>query len=125
MLRMFAVLALALVGCGPVVGIESLNAPVRPMAPREPEHVELLTQKPARPFVEVAMIRIRESKYDATAGTLFEKIRARGAKMGCEAVVIVGRDDDTELFDRHEPVVGYMASCIQYRDDRALLARKR
>jgi hypothetical protein len=123
MLRTFAVLGL--VACGPVVAIEPLNSPVRPMTPRAPEHVELLTQKPARPFVEVAMIRMQDSKYDASTGTLFEKIRARGAKMGCEAVVIVGRDDGTELFARDEPVVGYMASCLQYREERGALDGRR
>lgn len=114
--RLVLVTLVALAGCGPLISVERLNSPTRPMTPRPPDDVELLTQKPSRPFVEVAMIRIEDSVYDATPGTLFEKIRVRGGKMGCDAIVIVGRDDGTELFDRSRKIPGYMASCLQYNE---------
>lgn len=80
--------------------------------------VELITQKPDRRFVEVSMLHISSDRLDWSRGTLFQKLRAFGAKQGCDAVLIVGRSDSHELLDSSEASVGYMASCIQYVDDR-------
>jgi hypothetical protein len=104
-------------GCGPFVSAEPLNAPVRPMHAKPVRDVALVTQKPERRFVEVSMLHISADSLDWSKGTLFEKLRAFGAKQGCDAVLIVGRSDSTDLLDPSKPMTGYMASCIQYVDE--------
>jgi hypothetical protein len=115
---LFALFVLGAAGCGPFVSAEPLNAPVRPMHAKPVRDVALITQKPDRRFVEVAMLHISSDKLDLSKGTLFEKLRAFGAKRGCDAVLVVGRSDSHELLDSSQPSVGYMASCIQYVDER-------
>jgi hypothetical protein len=86
------------------------------MRAKSPESVELITQKPDRPFVEVSMLHVSADTLDWSSGTLFQKLRAFGAKKGCDAVVLVGRSDSREILDSSQTSRGYMASCIQYVD---------
>ena len=85
------------------------------MVAKDPSEVALLTQRPDRPFVEVSTLEILDASTDVTSGTLFSKLRASGARRGCDAVIVVGRSDGTPLFEsgRRE---GYLASCIQFVD---------
>jgi hypothetical protein len=83
---------------------------------KRPQDASLLTQKPDRPFVEVAMLQVSADILDWSHGTLFEKLKAFGAKKGCDAVVIVGRSDAHDLLQPSKPTAGYMGSCIQYVD---------
>lgn len=112
----FVALSFLLVGCGPAVLAEPLNPPVRSMVRRDPSEVSILTQKPDRPFVEVAAISVWDGSFDWSSGTLFQKLRRHAARMGCDAVVVVGRSDVPDLFDRSYQKEGYLATCIQYRD---------
>ncbi|MDB5218747.1 MAG: hypothetical protein JWO86_6674 [Myxococcaceae bacterium] len=119
---LLALLVLSTAGCGPFVSAEPLNAPVRPMRAKPVRDVALITQKPDRRFVEVSMLHISGDSLDWSSGTLFEKLRAFGAKKGCDAVLIVGRSDSRDLLDPSKPTAGYMASCIQYIDERDVAA---
>ncbi len=109
-------LGLLVVGCGPAVLSEPLNAPVRPMPVRSASSVALLTQKPDRPFVEVSALRVWDGDFDFSSGTQFQKLRAFGGRLGCDAVVVVGRSDSRSLLDRKRTQEGYLATCIQYVD---------
>lgn len=106
---------LGLVGCGPQIYAEPLNAPIRPMVAKDPSEVPLLTQRPDRPFVEVSTLEIVAAQTDLTSGTLFSKLRVSGAWRGCDAVILVGRSDREPLFERGIRE-GYLASCIQFVD---------
>ena len=68
------------------------------------------------------MLHISADSTDWTSGTLFEKLRAFGAKQGCDAIVIVGRADSTDILRPSKPTPGYMASCIQYVDLTGIVA---
>jgi hypothetical protein len=115
---LLALIALSTSACGPLVSAEQLNAPVRPMHTKPVRDVALITQKPDRRFVEVSMLHISSDSTDWSSGSLFEKLRSFGAKQGCDAVVIVGRSDSRDLLQPSRPTAGYMASCIQYLDER-------
>jgi hypothetical protein len=105
-----------LVACGPMVSAERIGRPVRPMRPKAVEDVALVTQKPDYPFVEVALLRIQDSDYDWSHGTLLQKLRAHGAKLGCDAVIVLGTHRAGELFNRNANRTAHTASCIQYTD---------
>lgn len=115
-MRSFAFLAAAVsvTACGPVVWHEPIGKPARPMWPKRPEEVVVITQKPDRPFVEVALLRAQESDYDLSRGTLVQKLRAHAAKMGCDGVVLVGATQTGELFARDERRDALLATCIQF-----------
>lgn len=110
-------LALLLVGCGPAVMSEQLNSPIRPMPSRPASSVALLTQKPDRKFIEVSALNVWDGDFGWSSGTLFEKLRAYGGRLGCDAVVVVGRSDSRSLLDRDRTQEGYLATCIQYIDN--------
>ena len=117
-----ALFVLCAAGCGPFVSAEPLNAPIRPMHAKPLHDVALITQKPDRRFVEVSMLHISADSLDLSRGSLFEKLRAFGARQGCDAVLIVGRSDSGDSLDPSRPMTGYMASCIQYVDERDVAA---
>lgn len=104
--------------CGPLVSSEPLNRPVRPMSSKDPSEVDLLTQPPSRPFVEVAALSIQASDWDWSSGTLFQKLRREGGRMGCDGVVVVSRSDGSEILRPSAPRQGWLATCVQYTDAR-------
>ena len=114
---------LAAAACGTSVSHTVLNPSPRPMAPRPAETVELFTSMPpARPYVDVALIEAEESTSWSTAdtGDLLSALRKRGAKLGCDAVVVGGatsRDPqlgELDPSDRPRSRRGYYGTCIVY-----------
>jgi hypothetical protein len=86
---------LLLLSCGPTINQNRLNAPPRPMTPRQPLAVEMFTTRvPDRPYVEVAMIETQQGALSPeTPSEIFDILRERAAEMGCDGVVLLGAND--------------------------------
>lgn len=96
-MRTLLVLASVLLaaGCGHEIAYTSLNAPPRPLAPRDPSSVELfVSSAPDRPYVEVGLFEI-EQRTPNSDGTpeMFDKLRVRAAQIGCDALVVTASTD--------------------------------
>ncbi len=111
--------------CGASLHATTINAAPHPMTPRSIESVEMYTSgPPARPHVDVALFEVEEASSFSTAGTpeMINKLRERGAQMGCDAVVLGSsssrdpgmNDAETFLNDKPKGRKGFMATCIAY-----------
>lgn len=115
------VVVLALSSCSPKTTFLETNTPPRPMTPRHPSTVELfIASEPARDFVEVGMLSVREVATPATQQQLLDSLRARAARQGCDAVILGGADIARPgilvLLDSSMTDDGYYAACIVYLD---------
>ena len=114
-------LALGLTGCVKVDYIP-LNASPRPMVPRDPEKVTVFqTQRPDRPYVEVATIEVVSPSGPASA---MERLRQEAGERGCDAIVLTGTKDSTTITATNRTITstensGYRAACIVFTDDAA------
>jgi hypothetical protein len=80
--------------------------------------------RPGRPHVDVALIEAEEQSSFSTSRTpdMLNKLRVRGAEMGCDAVVIGGmssrdpgiHDAESWLVDHPKGRKGVYATCIMY-----------
>lgn len=124
--KRFLALVLA-AGCGTSIHTTPINPAPRPMAPRDPASVELFTSgAPQRAHVDVAFIEAEESSSFSTHGTpeMLNELRQKGARLGCDAVVIGGltsRDPgvtDTEswLVENPKGRKGVFATCIVFTE---------
>lgn len=90
-------------GCGTFVESTPLNAPPRPMIPREPESVEVYSSSaPTRPHVDVALLEVTQtdSFNEQSAALMLRRLREKAGEMGCDAVFISGRSErDGEPLD--------------------------
>jgi hypothetical protein len=122
----FLALLLA-VGCGTTVHATAINPAPRPMSPRPAASVELFTSgAPQRPHVDVAFLEAEESSSFSTHRTpqMLNKLRERGAQMGCDAIVVGGlssrdpglNDTETWLVDNPKGRKGVYATCIVYTE---------
>jgi hypothetical protein len=120
-----ACLVVALTGCGTSIRTTMVNPAPHPMVARHPASVELFTAgAPARPHVDVALIEAEEQSSFSTSRTpdMLNKLRVRGAEMGCDAVVIGGmssrdpgiHDAESWLVDHPKGRKGVYATCIMY-----------
>lgn len=118
-----SMLAFAVTGCGTRVEYTPTNTPPRPLAPRAPESVEVITvSQPTRPFVEVAILEARqESGFSTDAPPdVVAKLRAEAGEHGCDAIVMTGSADEVQGNAMHGTgsevtLKGYRATCIVYR----------
>lgn len=128
MLSKLSVVLFLLVGCGTSIRTTTINASPRPLAPRDPATVELFTSgAPPRPHVDVALFEAEESSSFSVEGTpeMLGHLRTRGARLGCDAVVIGGMSSrDPGLADTESWLVknpksrkGIYATCIVYVDE--------
>lgn len=79
-----------LTACGHSLEYTPTNQPPRALAPRDPASVEVFSlTRPQRPHVEVGVFEI-EQRSPASAGSpkMLEKLRARAARIGCDALVV-------------------------------------
>ncbi len=115
------------VGCGTSIHTTTINPAPRPMAPRPPASVELFTSgAPPRAHVDVAFLEAEESSSFSTHRTpdMLNKLREKGAQMGCDAIVIGGVSSrDPGLTDKESWLVsnpkgrkGLYATCIVYTE---------
>jgi hypothetical protein len=114
-------------GCGTSIRTTAINPAPRPMAARDPATVELLTSgAPQRAHVDVAFIEAEETSsfsVDETPEMLGE-LRAKGAQLGCDAVVVGGMssrepgvgDAESWLVDKPKHRKGVFATCIMYTE---------
>ena len=116
---------LAAAGCGTSTRTTLVNPAPHRMQPRPPETVELFTSgAPARPHVDVAVIEAEESSSFSLADTsdMLAALRARGARMGCDGVVLGGsssrdpglNDAETWLVENPKGRKGFYGTCIVY-----------
>lgn len=112
------------VGCGSYATFLATNTPPRPMTPRTPESVELITAgPPQRPFVEVGTIDARQrSVYslDSSQDVLI-KVRQSAAEVGCDAVLVTGSNNDlvatsSSVGANVKVLQGFHAACLMYKD---------
>lgn len=108
------------VGCGTTIAVTQINPPPRPLRARPPETVELFTSgPPLRPYVDVAYLEAEQASHLSVHGTreFFDHLRARGAAIGCDALVIGGKTNRaTVSIDLKTPanISGVTATCIVY-----------
>jgi hypothetical protein len=97
---LFFLLALGNAACGTGTALKlnyiETREPPRNLSLRAPEQVELfMAGKPNRPFVEVGMIESQQESHDAQE--LVAKMRRFAGERGCDALVILGDNDATEV----------------------------
>ncbi|CAN5916941.1 hypothetical protein BH11MYX4_BH11MYX4_60920 [soil metagenome] len=113
-----ALCALGLTGCVKVDYIP-LNAAPRPMTPRDPDKVTVFqTQRPDRPYVEVATIEVVSPNGPTSA---MERLRQEAGERGCDALVLTGTKDSTTITATNRTVTstqnsGYRGTCIVFTD---------
>ncbi len=110
--------------CGTTISAVPTNHPVRPMTPRDPMSVEVVTTGvPPRPFVEVAYLEAQQqSEYSLDAAPeVMTKMRERAAALGCDALILGGANDavvgsSTNGTGHTSTLRGYRGTCIQWTD---------
>ena len=124
-LSKLVVTSLLLVGCGTTIQATPINPAPRPMTPRPPETVEMFTtSRPTRPYVDVALLEAEQSSGYSSHDTpeMFAALRERGARMGCDAIVLNGMsarstgDTGVESLVSDDPPdrKGIYATCVMY-----------
>jgi len=124
-LSKLVVTSLLLVGCGTSVRATQINPAPRPMTARPPETVELFTtNRPTRPYVDVAFLEAEQSSSYSTHETpeILTELRVRGAQMGCDAIIFNGvssrepglTDSETFLNEKPRARKGIYATCVMY-----------
>ena len=108
---------LLLAACGPTTQIVSTNPSPRLMHPRPLQEVQIFTSsRPAAPFVEVAIIRTRQStSFSGDMPEIIQTMREEAAKIGCDAVLINGASN--EVIGGGNAVgtlEGFVGTCIVY-----------
>jgi len=126
---------IGIAGCGTSTRTTLVNPAPHAMAPRPPATVEIFTSgAPARPHVDVAVIEAEESSGLSLADTsdMLAALRERGAKMGCDGVVLGGassrdpgvKDVETWLVENPKGRKGFYGTCIVYLEDRSATASR-
>jgi hypothetical protein len=131
----FSLAVLAGAACGTSTRTTVVNPSPRAMHPRPPSTVELFTSgAPARPHTDVAVIEAEESSGLSVADTsdILAALRERGARMGCDGVVLGGsssrdpgvKDMESWLVESPKGRKGFYGTCIVYTDSRAATASR-
>lgn len=125
--------SLGVAACGTSTRTTLVNPAPHAMHPRPASTVELFTSgAPERPHTDVAVIEAEESSSLSLADTsdMLAALRERGARMGCDGVVLGGassrdpglNDTETWLVENPKGRKGFYGTCIVYTD-RATAAR--
>lgn len=110
-----------LAGCGTSVMETPVNPAPRPLTERPPESVEVFTSgAPERPHVDVMLLEAEQTSNFSVDNTpdFIAELRARAAKIGCDAIVVGGITNATvPSIDMHTSTSrkGLTASCIVYK----------
>lgn len=95
-MRKLIATTLLLAACGTTTQWVPTNPSPRPLAPRAPSTVEVWTTGvPNRPYTEVGLITARQASAYSThqMPEIINALRAEAAKIGCDAVMLQGKDD--------------------------------
>jgi hypothetical protein len=110
-------------GCGTVVYATPINSAPRPLVPRAPQSVEILVSgPPSEPYVDVALLEVRQDEGLNRQGTdyMIQRLREKAGELGCDAVFIknrgehVGTDPDVPFAFGDPDAQTMLASCIVY-----------
>ena len=118
----FLTLIPALVACGTHIRSTTLNVSPKPMVPRSPNDVQVFAStRPVAGYVEVAMLQGRqESVYSRDeVPDIIGKLRDEAAAMGCDGLILEGRDDITRGDDDGDwhTFEGFTGTCIMFVDE--------
>jgi hypothetical protein len=93
-LRMAAIsVACLLVGCADTVFYTPLNESPRPLAPRSPESVEVISvTPPSWPHKDLGILQVEQRNPSHTVDELLAELRAEAATRGCDAILIISID---------------------------------
>src|SRR5262245_6955719 len=82
-------------GCGTTIKEIPQNRPPHPLSARPAATVEMFTAgPPERPYVEVSYLEAQQDPgSDDESEVILGKLRARAASIGCDALVVNGRND--------------------------------
>jgi hypothetical protein len=116
---------LAVSSCGTFVTETYLNGTPSTASPRSPESVQIYTSgSPSRPHEDVALLEVKQTHGLNQQGRaiMLDRLRARAAQMGCDAVVVGGiRERDGaqpgsgfDLLDSGSTTLH--ATCIRFTD---------
>jgi len=117
-----------LTACGTTTQWVPTNPSPRPLTPRPPSTVEVWTTAvPNRPYTEVGLITARQSSDLSVDGMpeIINELRAEAARIGCDAVMLQGKDDKVvgggSTFrgtgsSSTSTLEGYWGACIVYLD---------
>jgi hypothetical protein len=112
------------VGCGVTVNYHRLNAAPTDMDPREPEEVAVFTtREPPYPYVDVAMLEVRQESLfsGASEKAVFRALRKAAGRHGCDGIILMGSADAVQSFSSGNgqsgggftgTLHGYRATCI-------------
>jgi hypothetical protein len=122
-LPLAAVVAGALCGCGVDVTYKPTNSAPRAKQPRASDAVQVfMSERPARPHIEVGVLEARErSTFDSSDPLeLLKALREEAGRRGCEAIVVAGSSDKIVGTGSSGSVgvatlKGYRAACIVFR----------
>jgi hypothetical protein len=105
-------------GCGTSIQATMINPAPHAMRSRPPETVEIYSSgPPQRPYIDVAYLEAeQQSAYSGDDTAQFIRhLRARGAAMGCDGVVLGGVTHAAEpSTDLHLSRKGLTATCVMY-----------
>ena len=128
-MRKLAVTALLFAACGTTTQWVPTNPSPRPLGPRDPMTVEIWTTGvPNRAYTEVGIITARQSSELSTDDMpqIINELRAKAAEIGCDAVMLQGKDDKVVggSSTHHgtgggstTTLEGYWGACLVYLDD--------
>jgi hypothetical protein len=116
-------LSLLLAGCGTKVEYVKTKAPPHALAERPSSEVEVfMTGIPDKPFVEIGFIETQQSSAYSldNSEAIFGKLREEAGRQGCDAVILLGDNDATEMHfaggvGGASTLKGYRAACAVYR----------
>jgi hypothetical protein len=90
--------AAAVASCAPSpnaveMSVTRLRQPPRAMHVVAPESVALYAVPPRRSFVDVALLVGEQTECGQTDGVILTRLRAEAARVGCDAVIVLSRQD--------------------------------
>jgi hypothetical protein len=96
-------------GCGSGLNYVQTSPAPGPLRAREPNEVEVLTARPARPFVQLGVFEAAQKSAYNKEDAILHKIRKEAGKIGCEAVLI-----ESTVREGTVALKAFRAACLVY-----------
>jgi hypothetical protein len=101
----------------PQLSYTILHRPPRPLRPIARLSVDVFLTAPRRSFVEYALIETMQFEVGETTGVVIERMRTLAGQIGCNGVVILGRNDEAPSAQFWGSRKGFIAACIVWSDE--------